>query len=315
MATTTTKSSPNITRYQDWEVAEANFEFMNSAVKTQSGGLASGFKYKGGKLFLKTPRMRASFGLQAGMNGDGYNLQVNFDETEACQQLLAKFNALDELVLQAGLQRAATWFPLGKNGKPVPSAVIEEKHYPMVKPSKDPKYHPSLRIKLPCSTKIVNNAQGEPEEKEVFDCRLFDANKNQLEINDENLPGGCYVSMLIAVSSIWSTTTGFGATLKASQIMVFNNDAQRLPAHCLLDIDSDDDTAGAAGVEGQTTAAETLAALDSDEELDTTEPVAATATGEEVEDAGSDCEIEPEPVVVTTTKKAPGRPKQAATKK
>lgn len=257
MNTTTTETAIKITKAQDWNPDPSKFDFMDKPYTSPQGGLTIGYRYDGTKLRIKTPKFRCPFGLQQGMNGVGFNLQLNFDDSEAGKAFLAACEKFDKIILEAGQKNSDKWLGKNKNGKSYTKEVVHEKFTPMVKYRRNKETKeimtdvpPSFKVKLPSKTLIVDDPSGNhPDSKdgkvkqEQFQCRLFDKNKKEIDITSENLPAGCYCSLLMSASSIWSTSTGFGATWKAEQIMVFTSDNQ-LPDMCLLEEDGDDVESG-----------------------------------------------------------------------
>ena len=319
----------NVIRHQDWAPEAEAFEFNDNVLKTQAGGLAVGFRCSGKKLRIKSPKMRCPFGLQQGMEGKGFNLQMAFDDSEACQSFLKCCQTFDQIIRQAGVDHAETWFAKTKSGKAPSSAFIEEKFYPMLKEPSDPKYHCTFKIKLP--TKKTNDV-------EVFQCRLYNKDKQQIDIDTSSLHGGCHVTVMMTCSSIWSTSTGFGATWKAEQIMVFPSDRAQVPDYCLLNVNSDseddspkeavlgdeDSETGAATTTATATATSTAtagapAALSRAATTTASAPATSTATAttaaaDEEDEEGEDPEDEtPEPVPepVPEVKKPVARGKKA----
>jgi len=237
----------HVNRHQDWMPESKSFKFSDKVFTNPSGGLSVGFRVGDHKLRVKTPKMRAPFGLQTGMNGKGYQMDISFDDSEVCQNFLDQCRVFDNIIEQAGLDNPSTWFTKSKNGKAQSAPVIKEKFHPMVRMPKKEGYHPTIRVKLPHTEMLVDdpdNPTADPEGKvtmDTFTCKLYDRNKKSLAIDDDSLKAGVTVSVLMVCNSIWSTTTGFGASWKAEQIMVFPDEASKLPEHCLLNVDSEDD--------------------------------------------------------------------------
>ena len=302
-------SNVRVHRHQDWSPEAEKFQFMDEPMRTQSGGLAVGFRYDGTKLRVKTPKLRVPFGLQTGMDGKGFNIQLAFSESEAGQQFLQQCQRFDEIIEQAGLDNPDKWFSKNKSGKPPSAAVIKDKFYPMVKLPSNDRYQPTFKIKLP-SKKVSVPDPDNPEavdgkiEIDAFQCKLFDKDKNQLSIDDDTLCGGSYVTVLMSCSSIWSTTTGFGATWKAEQIMVFPGSNSQLPDHCLLDMESSDDDSDESEAENVAVEPKEVPT-----EVPTEEPTEEQVEVNEEPEVIDDSDPEPEPELVkkpaTRTKKTP----------
>lgn len=98
-----------ITKYSDWNPTPTNIEFRKPT-RNQHNSLNINFNYLGSRLYLKTPKMRAPFGIGRGMNDQGYNLQLSFDrDNEEAQQLQKKCEEFDKTMIEAAVQNAFDW--------------------------------------------------------------------------------------------------------------------------------------------------------------------------------------------------------------
>jgi hypothetical protein len=228
-----------ITNYKDWNPIRENFDFKKPT-KNQSGvSLNINFTYKDSKLWIKTPVMRAPFGIDKGMN-EGYNLKLSFDgDSVSSQEFLSKCEEFDRTMIELGMDNAFEWGIVSSKAKKPSRDVVVEKYKPMVKQDKYPKTHPRagepkdfpphLSLQLPQT--ISKN--GEPRE---FKTDLYDVKKNLVPLTPDSVPkhGRC---VALIYGGGWSTNAGYGVSWKAGQVMLFPRGGGLPPGKCMIDIE------------------------------------------------------------------------------
>jgi len=243
----------NITRTSDWEPSLENHEFKKASTNSH-GSTSIGFNYKGSRTYLKTPKMRAPFGLGRGMDNKGYVIQLTFDKDNApAADFLERCKQFDETMIQAGIDHAFEWGITQKKDKVPSREVVEDRYKPMVKYPRYPKNHPTkareinpeyppyIQVSLPESKPKEGEEAADEASDEVVDflTELYNKNKELIPINEQTLGKHCQLTGLIYATSAYSSTTGFGVSWKAAQLMVFPKGG--LPTGtCLIDDDVDD---------------------------------------------------------------------------
>ena len=275
--------------------------------------------------------MRLPFGIGRGMNEQGYNIQLSFDrDNEESQTLLKKCEEFDRTMIDAAEKNAFDWGLAPSKSQKVSREIIQSKYKPMVKYPKFAKTHPQagdvnpewppyMVVQLPQS-------QGKPASEEAnsqavapqFTTELYSSKKSLLSVSDENLPAQCRCTTLLYGTG-YSSSTGFGVSWKAAQIMVFPRAG--LPSkQCLIDEDGEDieenETQGdfpgsydndAEVAEQQVHEAEVVESDEADEAEEA--PTQTEQEAEELEETVTVPEpVKPEPVkVVPTPKKTAGK--------
>lgn len=292
----------NITRTSEWEPSLENHEFKKASTNSH-GSTSIGFLYKGSRSYLKTPKMRAPFGLGRGMDNKGYVVQLTFDKDNApAQDFLQRCEQFDEMMIQAGMDHAFEWGITQKKDKVPSKEVVEDRYKPMVKYPRFPKNHPTkarevnpeyppyIQISLPeVKPREGEEAPDTSDDTVDFLTELYNKNKELIPINEQTITKHCQLTSLIYATSAYSSTTGYGVSWKAAQLMVFPKGG--LPTGtCLIDDDADSSDEGDASNEGG-------------------EGEGSTGAGSEGTEGTPEHETEPEPEPVTTKKTVVGRKK------
>ena len=298
-------------------------------MRNQHGSLNINFNYLGSRLYLKTPKMRAPFGIGRGMNDSGFNIQFSFDrDNEEAQVFLKKCEEFDRTMIEAGIQNAFDWGITTKKTAVPSREVVEEKYKSMVKYPKFGKTHPNagevnpewppyIQVQLP-QTQPKPGDEG-AESVPQFTTELYDASKNMIPLSEETLTKQSRCTALIYGSG-YSSNAGFGVSWKAAQLLLLHRTG--IPKnHCLIDDPEEDDDsshfpdAQAVAEEAQVTSApvqmSSSAPASSSTPAQPASPAPATEATEEAEEVEATA-VAPEPVKLTPAKKvAPKAVKKA----
>lgn len=178
----------------------------------------------GERLYLKTPKMNAPFGMGSGSKfndappgaPEKFSLELSFsnmDGDEAVQQLYNAIEAIDNLVLETAFSRSQAWFK--KNFSDI--EVLKEKFHPSIRYSINPttnersSYPPRIKLQLP-----TDKDNG----KFNFPARSGDGGEMIDLMDMKDRLGGASVQAIVQVGSVWITQSGFGVTWRACQLEV-----------------------------------------------------------------------------------------------
>jgi len=177
----------------------------------------------GGKVRVQTPAMRAPFGVstfndaQTGSSSMSLDLSFNgHDENEKLDAFMKKCRALDEIVLQNAHDQSAELF-----GKTLSKEILQEFHRPVTRDPSDPKYAPTVRLKVTPYT-------------EVYD-------ENHQRCDPECITKGSTVRAIIE-PSFWIVNKSFGVSLRIVQLAIVNRPAGLTGFAFAEDDDGDDQT-------------------------------------------------------------------------
>lgn len=178
----------------------------------KSGAKQAYVNYDGGKLILQTPaKITLPFGVSEFKADDksapAYSLDLSFrdkDHNAALQQLYDAMESLDEMMIDTAVSKSAEWF-----GKPKAREVLEELYTPTVRRSKDDKYPPTMKLKL-------------PQKDGVFDAKFYDEKRTQFADFDVKriLPRNSVVTCIIQCAGVWFAGGKFGLSWRAVQVMI-----------------------------------------------------------------------------------------------
>jgi hypothetical protein len=199
----------------------------------KSGAKSAYINYNRGGFFIQSPSLVVPMGLSCFINEKtgqkDYSLQLSlrgYDEDGKVKEFYEMMRALDEYMLEQGVENSKDWF-----GKKCSMELVQDKYSGCIKASKatdkagNP-YPPSFRLKL------------KQDEAGNF---LFDnvVNKKKEKIEDksfEELFGrNCKVTCLLKASMVWFTNAGYGITWKPEQIRIDEESASISVAPAMLD--------------------------------------------------------------------------------
>jgi len=152
---------------------------------------------------VQTPPMKAVFGLskfEDGTSGSiSYSLDLSFNGREDNPKLdnfLTRLREMDAHLLETAHQRAAEWF-----GKDMSKEILSEFHRTSVRDPSDPKYQPTVRLKVtPYS--------------EIYD-------EQHAKVDMEQIAKGSTVRAIIE-PSFWLVNKSFGISLRILQLEILS---------------------------------------------------------------------------------------------
>lgn len=192
------------------------------AVKTLgNGGKSIYVSHKNQPFIIQTPEMRSPFGLsrwdKTERDASGtekayykYDLSIGFDGKENREILKTFFDKMvefDSMLIDAGMENSMNW--LGK--KITSREVTQELYTPMIRYSRDKKtgdintkYAPTFKIQVPFKDS-------------KFQCEVYDANNNEVDLNCLNLQGARIMAIIQCVG-IWVVGKKYGCSWKVLQM-------------------------------------------------------------------------------------------------
>lgn len=192
-------SGANVVPFYDFDLSTLKFGDVR---KNSNNGKTVYIGSDSGNILLELPKLKAPFGLNV-YEEDGkkstYSLSLNVTN-EKVQEFLAK---VDELVFKQVSDNCEAYL-----GKKMSDTVLKEAvHVPLLKQSKDPKYAPSIKLK------VLRNEDGS------FVPEVFDDKANEFDLM--NLQKGQNIATIVRLASIWVAGGKFGTTLRLEQVCVF----------------------------------------------------------------------------------------------
>jgi hypothetical protein len=246
----------------------------------KSGAKQAYVNYDGGKLILQTPaKITLPFGVSEfkadEKSSPVYSLDMSFrdkDHNAALQQLYTAMESLDEMMIDTAVAKSAEWF-----GKPKAREVLEELYTPSVRHSKDDKYPPTMKLKL-------------PQKDGVFDAKFYDEKRTQYADFDIKriLPRNSVVTCIIQCAGVWFAGGKFGLSWRAVQVMIHSKPEELTDFGFAADDGLDLATAG------ESSAVSAMMPVDDEEAF--SEPVKNVAKEPVKEEEDLDEEMEPEVV-------------------
>jgi hypothetical protein len=156
------------------------------------------------KIRIQTPIMRCPFGLNtfsdANTGANSLSLDLSFGgDSPKLNEFLAKCRAIDDAVIGVVEKNSVELF-----GKQLSRDILSEFHRPCVRDPSDPKYAPTLRLKVSGWS-------------EVYD-------EQQQRVDNEALVKGATVRAIIE-PFFWTVNKSFGVSLRISQIAIVSRPA------------------------------------------------------------------------------------------
>ena len=178
------------------------------------------------RILVQTPPVTIPFGLTC--NEDmgviqSYTLNFSFKNHTTdpkMESFLDKMCRMETMLIDQGIEHSADWF-----GKKMGKELVNEFCKRFVREPKDPKYPPTMRVKIPVS-------DGEPI------TEFYDENKNAVKI--DYLTKGATVKMIIELTPVWFMgSTSYGVAWRARQIRVMAKPG-RLEGYSFVEDNEDD---------------------------------------------------------------------------
>lgn len=193
-------ASPQVMHFSDF--SSSDIKFGNIRKNQNQGKTIYLNNLSGGKILLQLPKSRNSFGLSA-FEEPGKRPSYHLSLSLTNESLVSALNEIDERVLDFVAENSEECL-----GKVINKTVMREALFtPLVKPPSDPKYPPSLKLK------VLANDDGS------FVPEVYDSKED--EFNLRELQKGQDVVAIVNVASIWVVGTKFGVTVRLEQLLVF----------------------------------------------------------------------------------------------
>ena len=229
----------NVVRIEDFELSKVSLSEINI---NKYGGKSVYINYDGRKtpLYLSLPSMMLPFGINKWVdenNKDGpakYSFTLSFngmDNDPKLKTCYEKLTALDELMVNKGVENSKKWFKK-KKGK----AVIEDNYNSIIKQDDEKKYAPKFN-KINVGVRQVDNEKGEKED--VLTCTFYDSGRNEIQVRPEQIVKRTrFKRFLVKCKGLYLLGSKFGLTWLLEQAKpVF---PAQLNKYALGDDDDDD---------------------------------------------------------------------------
>ena len=173
---------------------DANNVTFSTIKKNRNGGKFVSLSNGASTMYVQLPSLRAPFGV----NHPDDKIKDYYLNLSLTDEIAAKFSALDERVLKFVSDNSVALL-----NKQVSVDVMRDVLFtPTVKPSKDGKYQPTLKLKA--STR---------EGKET--AQVFNMKREEVTLDD--IEKGCQIESIIELNQIWFINGKFGISLRLNQ--------------------------------------------------------------------------------------------------
>jgi hypothetical protein len=173
---------------------DANNVTFSAIKKNRNGGKFVSLSNGASTMYVQLPALRAPFGV----NHPDDKIKDYYLNLSLTDEIAAKFSGLDERVLKFVSENSVALL-----NKQVSVDVMRDVLFtPTVKPSKDGKYQPTLKLKA--STR---------EGKEP--AQVFNAKREEASLDD--IEKGSQVESIIELNQIWFINGKFGVSLRLNQ--------------------------------------------------------------------------------------------------
>lgn len=204
---------------------------------------------KSGPLLIQSPKMRMPFGGDAGIldgkKTNKFSVSVSLSNQESLNENLTKFTEIIKEIDNKAKKFARTDGAMEWFGKVHSEEMINELYKSAIKKSKNEKYPPTLKVKLPVkitSDKLIPQFDIYNDKKELINIIM---ENGELDINSFS-KGGDFVGILQATGVWFVGSTSFGCAFKAVQVKVSPN--QKLVGYQIIDdeelIEEDEEQVG-----------------------------------------------------------------------
>lgn len=217
--------APNVIHHTDFDCGLINFADVS---KNKRGGKFVPLSYGPTKqrIFIQTPsNMPVPFGVNefANDNGDNaYSLNVTFrdmDKDPRMKRFYETMTQLDDAIIATAVEHSSDWF-----GKPMTKEVVSEFYRHIVKPARDPRWAPTMKIKI-----STINGTVLPE--------FYDEQRQKTDM--DYVVKGSVVKMILELKFVWFVNKTFGVTWQLVQLGVVSR-PQRVVGYSFYDNPEDD---------------------------------------------------------------------------
>jgi hypothetical protein len=197
---------------------EINFDKINigSLRKLDSGGQMAYVSYseRNSRLTIQTPLMSIPYAFGTGYNGERSDyLTLSFGDYEndvKLNKFWENMKSLEKTINDHVICNVDTWFPnFSGKSEAVVEQLIGEAFNPFVKSSKENKYPPTIKVKIPYENSKYNIKIEDMNTNEEYD---FNEIKDKLK--------GAYVKICFRVTSVYFINKAFGVSAKATKIKI-----------------------------------------------------------------------------------------------
>ena len=197
---------------------EINFDKINigSLRKLDSGGQMAYVSYgeRNSRLTIQTPLMGIPYAFGTGYNGERSDyLTLSFGDYENDAKLnkfWENMKNIEKTINDHVICNVDTWFPnFSGKSEAVVEQLIGEAFNPFVKSSKENKYPPTIKVKIPYENSKYNIKIEDMNTNEEYD---FNEIKDKLK--------GAYVKICFRVTSVYFINKAFGVSAKATKIKI-----------------------------------------------------------------------------------------------
>ncbi|KAG7674766.1 hypothetical protein KSW81_006186 [Nannochloris sp. 'desiccata'] len=177
------------------------------------------------RVYMQTINLSCPFGLSTYVDPKtgqkSYSIDVAFKDlgdphTKGFHDTML---ALNHVTLNKAVELSKDWF-----GKEVPMEMIREFYRPLIRQPKDPRYSPTMKIKIPVDKSGVPTAEIYNEAKE--------------RVSIDSIAKGSSITCIIELSPVWFVNKTFGLTWKLVQAAVTPG-PQNFAGYSLLEEEED----------------------------------------------------------------------------
>jgi len=233
-----------------------------SDVKTDNHGRKMVYiNMNGGKILVQTPKMYAPNGVKRWRKQDATNnkddkfeMELSFygengtdKSAQEIREFKQKWESFDDLIKRKVIEKSKEWLSMPKLDMNTLESVM---YTPMVKVPKDKEgnelpYPSRIRAKIDREMDNNGNYSGRFLSNKKFktEVMIFDENKQQQEINEENaesiIPKGCQVVSILELVYLSLSKTTISTKWKLVQAKVFRN-KDTITGYAMLDDEAEE---------------------------------------------------------------------------
>ena len=197
----------NMTSTLDFSMIAPEDLSYSEVKQNQMGGQTVYINHKRDKVRFEVPKGRLPFGLNV-QSFDDNPTKMTIDQSlgkEDAQDELGEWHRwlckFDQHMINLAHIKSESWFK-----KPLKPEILEEFYKPCVIKSKNEKYDPTFKMKMP--------VKGDRTTVAIYD------DKEQV-VGQELVEKGCHVRTIVELQSVWFVNKMFGVTWKVLQLQVF----------------------------------------------------------------------------------------------
>jgi hypothetical protein len=218
-------SNQQITLYTNFDASLINFDPIT---RNKRGGKMCYMSYGPAKkrIFVQTPPLACPFGVGQYVDEKSgeisYSIDVAFRDLETdakTKTFYDKMLGLNDVILTHAVKNSGEWL-----GKTMSRDVVAEFYRSLIKDPKDPKYSPTMKIKIP----LVNSQPS---------VDIFSEDKEKVAL--DYVTKGSTIRCILELKAIWFVNKNFGCTWQLVQAGVVSR-PQKFVGWAFKDDDEDD---------------------------------------------------------------------------